>query len=52
MISRHSRPEMLRAWSDARRLERRLEVELAATGARAETRAGRRSGRATRGRGS
>ena len=51
MISRHSRPEMLRAWSDARRLERRLEVELAATGAR-ETRAGRRSGRATRGRGS
>ena len=39
MISRHSRPEMLRAWSDARRLERRLEVELAATGAR-ETRGG------------
>jgi adenylosuccinate lyase len=34
MIARYSRPEMLRVWSDERRLERWLEVELAATGVR------------------
>ncbi len=34
MIARYCRPEMLRAWCDERRLERWLEVELAATGAR------------------
>ena len=34
MILRYSRPGMLRAWSDTRRLERWFEVELAATGAR------------------
>jgi adenylosuccinate lyase len=31
MIARYSRPGMLRVWSDERRLERWLEVELAAT---------------------
>jgi adenylosuccinate lyase len=34
VIARYSRPEMIRAWSDERRLERWLEVELAATGVR------------------
>ena len=34
MIERYSRPEMRRVWSDERRLERWLEVELAATAAR------------------
>ena len=36
MIARYCRPEMRRAWCDERRLERWLEVELAATGAREE----------------
>jgi adenylosuccinate lyase len=34
MIPRYSRPEMLRAWSDERRLAHWLEVELTATAAR------------------
>ncbi|TMQ49026.1 MAG: adenylosuccinate lyase [Candidatus Eisenbacteria bacterium] len=36
MIERYSRPAMSRAWSDARRLELWLEVELAMTAAREE----------------
>ncbi len=34
MIARYARPAMARAWSDARRLERWLDVELAVTGVR------------------
>jgi len=34
MIARYARPEMLRVWSDERRLERWLEVELAVTAER------------------
>jgi len=36
MIARYSRPEMLAVWSDERRLQRWLEVELAVTAAREE----------------
>jgi adenylosuccinate lyase len=34
LIARYARPAMARVWSDARRLERWLDVELAVTGAR------------------